>query len=83
MDTEETNRLLAQATLRALTLEIDRDVEVLRAQKFRAIISALAADNSGVAPPVGTLAPASNLHNALQPVCLFFVIVKICDPLSG
>jgi hypothetical protein len=76
MDAEETNRLFTQATLRALTLEIDRDVEVLRAQKYRAIISALAGDNSGVAPPVGALAPAGNL-----PVCLLVVIVKICDPL--
>ena len=42
MDAEETNRLLAQATLRALSLEINRDVEVLRAQKLRDIISALA-----------------------------------------
>jgi hypothetical protein len=83
MDTEEANRLFAQATLRTLSLEIDRDVEVLRAQRFREIISILAGDDAEVAPPVGALASTGNLRTALQSVCLFLVVVKIVIPLSG
>ena len=79
MDSEEARRSFAQATLRCLSLEIDRDVEILRAQKFREIILTLAGDNAEDAPPVGTLAPSGISRSSLQPVCPFSFI-NFFDP---
>lgn len=78
MDAEETRRSFAQAALRCLSLEIDRDVETLRAQKFREIISVLTGEDADALPPGGTLAPSGvSLRSTLQPVSLIF-ISKMC-----
>ncbi|KAI0253229.1 hypothetical protein BJV78DRAFT_221534 [Lactifluus subvellereus] len=69
MDAEEARRSFAQATLRCLSLEIDRDVETLRAQKFREIILALAGEGADTVPSDGTLAPSGiSVCSTLQPL---------------
>jgi hypothetical protein len=78
MDAEEARRSFAQAALRCLSLEIDRDVEILRAQKFREIISVLTGEDVDAVPPGGTLAPSGvSVRPTLQPVSLIF-ISKMC-----
>jgi hypothetical protein len=52
MDAEnsENARLLTQTRLRCLLLEVDRDAEILRADKYRKIIDSLTGEDGATQP---------------------------------
>jgi hypothetical protein len=52
MDGEDTRQLLAQARLRCLQLEADRDAESLRVDRYRKILDNLTCED-GVTQPQG------------------------------
>ncbi len=50
MDAEDPHRQLTQTRLRYLLLEADKDVEVLRAGKYRKILGSLVGEDSATQP---------------------------------
>lgn len=50
MDAEDPQRLLTQTRLRCLFLEADKDAEILRADKYRKIISSLIGEDGAAQP---------------------------------
>jgi hypothetical protein len=50
MDAEDLQQRLTQTRLRCLLLEVDRDAEILRADKYRKIIDSLTGEDGAAQP---------------------------------
>jgi hypothetical protein len=73
MDAEDVQRRIKQTRLRCLLLEADKDVEILRAEKYRKILGSLAGEDDATQPQAAGILHMPRLALVCPRVATFVV----------